>query len=102
QTCAHGVERERVADPRQTVPIAAGTSLTVPVTGRAGLPADGVAAVTLNVTATGPTDAGYLTAYPCGTAPPLASNVNYAPGQTVANAATVAVGAGGAVCVFSL
>ena len=98
----HGVAPERLVDTRQTVPIAAGTSLTVPVTGRAGLPADGVAAVTLNVTATGATDAGYLTAYPCGTAPPLASNVNYAPGQTVANAATVAVGAGGAVCIFSL
>jgi hypothetical protein len=84
------------------VPVAAGASLTVPVTGRAGLPADGVAAVTLNLTATGPTAAGYLTAYPCGTAPPLASNVNYAPGQTVANAATVALGAGGAICVFSL
>ncbi len=93
---------QRLADTRQTVAIAAGTSLPIVVTGRAGLPSSDVSAVTVNLTATGAQEAGYLTAYPCGTTPPLASNVNYRPGQTVANAATVAVGSGGAICVFSL
>ena len=38
-----------------------------------------------------PTAAGYLTAYPCGTEPPAASNVNYVDGETIANLATVKV-----------
>jgi hypothetical protein len=96
-----GVTPQRLVDTRQSVAVAAGTSLAVGVTGQAGLPATDVAAVTLNLTATDPAGAGYLTAYPCGSPPPVASNVNYVAGQTVANAVTVAVGTGGAVCVFS-
>ena len=45
--------------------------------------------------------AGFVTAYPCGTDRPLASNVNFAAGDDVANAAVVPVGAGGAVCLFA-
>ncbi len=97
-----GVLPQRLVDTRQAAPVGAGSSLIVPVTRRAGVPFAGVAAVTLNLTATDPTGPGYLTAYPCGGSPPLASNLNYVAGQTVANAVTVAVGAGGAVCVFSL
>ena len=96
------VPPQRLVDTRQSSPVTARTSLAVGVTGQAGLPASDVAAVTLNLTATDPAAAGYVTAYPCGTDPPLASNVNYGAGQTVANAVTVAVGTGGAVCLFSL
>jgi hypothetical protein len=61
----------------------------------------GSAAVALTLTVTGATAAGYLTAYPCGTEPPLVSNVNFAAGETVAGAAYVPVGADGNVCVFT-
>jgi hypothetical protein len=70
-------------------------TLTIP-----GLPA-GTTAVTLNVTATNPTAASYLTAYPAGAVQPSASNLNYVKGQTVANLVVVAVGSGGRVTFFN-
>lgn len=51
----------------------------------------GTKAVTLNVTVTEPTSNGYLTIYPDGTAQPVASNLNFAPGETVPNLVTVAM-----------
>jgi hypothetical protein len=54
------------------------------VTGRGGVPAD-AAAVVLNVTVNEPEQAGFVTAYPCGTPRPNASNLNYVPGQTIPN-----------------
>ncbi|MEZ5266208.1 MAG: hypothetical protein R2755_31465 [Acidimicrobiales bacterium] len=79
----------------------AGTTLRVPVTGRGGVPADGVDAVALNVTVTAPTQAAYLTVWPSGTARPLASNVNFAAGQTRPNMVIAKVGDDGAVAVFN-
>jgi hypothetical protein len=70
------------------------------VTGQAGVPAD-AKAVWLNFTVTEPPTAGFLTAYPCGSPQPLASNLNYAPGQTVANLVLVGVGTAGQVCWFT-
>lgn len=78
-----------------------GTSITVVVAGRGGVPAD-ARAVALNLTATESSGAGYLVAYPCGTSRPLASNVNYVAQETRANAAIVQVGVGGAVCIYSM
>lgn len=79
-----------------------GTPLAVPVLGRAGIPSTGVAAVSVNLTVTDTTAnafGGYVTAFPCGTAVPNASNVNFTTGQTVANAAIVPVGTDGSICV---
>ena len=73
----------------------------VQVTGRMGIPAD-AAAVMLNVTAVTPAGPGFLTAYPCGTNPPLTASVNYVAGQIVPNAALSQVGAGGKVCIYTL
>jgi hypothetical protein len=67
------------------------------VTGRGGVPDGGVSAVVLNVTVTEPTAVSFLTAWPAGTSRPLASNLNYAAGQTVANLVTVKVGTDGKV-----
>ena len=39
--------------------------------------------------------------YPCGQAPPNASNLNFAAGETMPNAVIAKVGAGGKVCVFA-
>lgn len=48
------------------------------------------------------TRAGYLTAYPCSSVPPSASNVNYDAGRVVANSAIVQLGEQGDLCLFSL
>jgi hypothetical protein len=61
----------------------------VKATGRGGVPAAGVSAVVVNLTAVTPRGAGFLTAYPSGTSAPNASNVNFSAGQIVANLAFV-------------
>ncbi|GAA2146983.1 hypothetical protein GCM10009760_37330 [Kitasatospora kazusensis] len=80
-----------------------GGSFTVQIAGNnvGPLPASGVTAVALNVTVTGPQGSGYLTAFPDGTALPTASNLNYSPGQTVANAVIVPVGADGKIKIYN-
>jgi len=72
------------------------------VTGTPGLNVpDSATAVTLNITVTEPVEGGFLTAYPCAGTAPWASNLNFSPMQTVANAATVGIGAGGKVCFLA-
>jgi len=78
-----------------------GAKLDLPVSGRGGVPADGAAAVVLNVTATNSTQPGYLTVWPAGSAQPLASNLNFVPGQTVPNLVIAKVGVGGKVALFN-
>ncbi len=80
--------------------LSAGITTAIVVTGRGGVPAN-AASVVLNVTVTEPGVAGFVTVFPCGISPPLASNLNFVPGQTVPNAVLVQVGTGGAVCVFN-
>ena len=65
------------------------------------LPGSGIKAVALNVTVTGAVGGGYVTAYPDGTTRPLASNVNFNPGDIVANLVIVPVGADGKVDLFN-
>lgn len=78
------------------------TSLTLPVLGRYGIPATGVAAITYNLTAVKPKTAGFLTAYPTGEPRPTTSNVNYTAGQNVANGATTKVGKNGAISIYTM
>ncbi len=77
-----------------------GGTLSVQVTGEAGVPS-GATAVVANVTVTNPTAAGYLIVYPAGTPRPLVSNVNFSAGQTVPNLVTVPLSPGGAIDVFN-
>ena len=79
---------------------AAGSTTQVQVTGRAGIPT-AATSVAINVTITGAQAAGYATVYPCGPAPPNASNLNYGAGSTVANLVLAKLGSGGSVCVFT-
>ncbi|HVK24650.1 MAG TPA: hypothetical protein VM677_25100 [Actinokineospora sp.] len=58
-----------------------------------GVPADATAVV-LNVTATEPTAASFMTVWPDGTARPNTSNLNFVAGQTTANLVTVPVSNG--------
>ncbi|WP_232242065.1 choice-of-anchor D domain-containing protein [Streptacidiphilus jeojiense] len=68
-----------------------GGTVTLQVTGANGVPASGVTAVVLNVTAVGSTTGGYLTVYPDGQQLPTASNLNFVTGQTIANQVLVPV-----------
>ena len=63
------------------------------------MPANAAAAV-LNVTVTGATGGGYVTAWPCGEPQPNASSLNYTAGATVPNAVVVKLGTAGKVCLF--
>jgi glucose/arabinose dehydrogenase len=81
-------------------PVAGATTAEVQVTGRGGVPATGVSAVIINATVTQPAGAGYLTVFPTGAARPLASDLNYAGGETRPNLVVVKLGADGRVSVF--
>ncbi|MEV8096039.1 right-handed parallel beta-helix repeat-containing protein [Kitasatospora sp. NPDC085879] len=74
-----------------TTAVAPGGTVELPVTGLNGVPADGVTAVTMNVTVTAPTGPGFLTVYPHGEARPTASSLNWTSGLTIANLVTVQV-----------
>jgi hypothetical protein len=76
--------------------LVAGTPRSLTVTGVGGVP-NSATAVVVNVTATDGSAPSFLTLYPSGGATPLASNVNFAAGQTIPNLAIVQVGAGGKI-----
>ena len=79
-------------------PMPTGDPVAVQVAGLAGLPAAGVAAVVVNLTATETAGPNYVVAYPSGTDRPATSNVNLEfPGETRANGAVVPVGSDGRI-----
>ncbi len=77
--------------------IAGRQSIRLKVAGRAGVPASGVSAVLVNVTVTEPAAPGFITVSPGGEAVPLASNLNFVRGTTVANAVLAKVGSDGTI-----
>jgi hypothetical protein len=81
--------------------VAPGGTVSLQVTGRGNVPATGVSAVVLNVTATNPSGSSYVTVWPDGAPRPLASSLNFVAGQTVPNRVIVAVGAGGKVDLYN-
>ena len=95
---------ERVLDTRSNLGGARpgnGQVVTVALAGRGGVPATGAAGVVLNVTVTGTSGPGFLTAYPAGTGRPEVSNLNYVGGQDVANRVLVRLPADGRVSMFA-
>jgi subtilisin family serine protease len=90
-------------------PVGAGATINLQVTGvggntatgQLGVPASGVSAVVLNVTATNATAASFVTVYPTGVARPTASSLNFVRGWTGANLVTVGVGTGGQVSLYN-
>ena len=77
--------------------LATGAPLVIPIRGVA----IDATAVMLNVAVTNTTNVGWLVAWPCNETRPLASNINFVPGQTVANAVLAKVDSDGNVCVAS-
>ena len=101
-----GLKPARLLDTRSGVgapaaKVGAGQTLVLQVTGRGGVPSSGVAAVSINITATRPTVGSYLTVWPTGQARPTASILNFAAGQTIANSTVVGVSASGQVSIFN-
>ena len=91
--------RSGVGAPRAR--LGAASSLDVQVTGVGGVPASGVGAVVVNVTAVDPSHDSYLTVWPSGQPLPDASNLNYRARTTVANSVIAKVGANGRVSLFN-
>ena len=80
--------------------VTSGTTFTLPVAGRGGVPAD-ASAVVLNVTSANATGNGFVTVYPCDATIPLASNINFTTGTTTANAVIAELSATGTVCLYA-
>jgi PKD repeat protein len=74
--------------------LTAGAVRMVQVTGRCGIPA-GAEAISVNVTAVGPTAAGHVTVYPGNYPRPVASTLNFGAFQTRANDAILALASDG-------
>ena len=86
------------AGPRGGPSLVAGADRTFTVGGICGIPAT-ARAISVNLTVTAPTAPGFLTLFPAGGPPPLASAINFRAGQTRANNAVVTLGPGGGVVV---
>jgi hypothetical protein len=80
--------------------LAAGQTIQVQIAGIRNVPSD-AKAVSINITVTGALGTGYLTAWPCDVARPVASSANYTAGEDVGNAAQLPLSAGGLLCVYS-
>ncbi|MFL6101651.1 MAG: hypothetical protein ACJ71T_17015 [Actinomycetales bacterium] len=80
---------------------AARHTASVAVAGQGGVPATGVSAVVMNVTAAAPQASGYLTTFPTGTTRPVTSTLNFPAGRTVANLTALKLGAGGSVDFYN-
>lgn len=78
-----------------------GQTVEVKVTGfgTTKVPAD-AGTVLLNLTVTESAGAGFVTVHACGTARPLASNINFT-GRTTPNLVAADVGDGGRVCIYT-
>src|SRR5207342_1923179 len=106
-----GLTPARLADTRNlptvdgqasnTGPIPATGVDNITVAGRGGVPASGVGAVAMNVTATDPTSASFITVWPAGATRPTASNLNVVAGHTVPNMVIAKVGANGQVSIYN-
>lgn len=93
----------RLLDTRSSgTKLGAGATLDLGVTNVGGVPASGVSAVVLNVTATNMTGpASFLTVFPAGSPRPVASTLNMTQGATVPNLTVARVGAGGRVSIYN-
>lgn len=82
-------------------PLAAGSTTTVQILNRSGIPTAGVSAVVFNLTAVATTASGFFTTYPSGKARPTTSSINFPRGWTGANMVTLPVGADGKIKLYN-
>ncbi len=77
-----------------------GTTLELPVAGRAGIPLDATAVV-LNVTVARAQTGGFVTVHPRNSSRPNAANLNHAAGEVIANSVVAKLGGNGEICMFT-
>ncbi len=106
---------DRILDTRANVdgfdaPVTAGESIEADMVGQGGVlvgpsgtigGSDGPSAVVLNTAVTAGTVGGYLTIYPNGQPRPLAANLNFSKGETVANLITAGIGSAGQIDIYN-
>lgn len=80
---------EPLGGERRGRPLDDGELASLDVAGALGVHDDEAIAAVVTVTATGADGAGFVSLFPAGAAAPPTSNVNYRPGDTVANSAIV-------------
>lgn len=88
-------------DPSPCTTLPAGGSITIDVSGHAGIPSSGVNAVTLSITTANNTANGYVLAYPNGSPQPDGRSMSVINGTTQSDTVLVKVGDGGKVVVYS-
>ena len=91
----------RVADTRTGTgtdlrPLSSGEIRRVQIAGVGDIPSHATAAY-LNLTVTQPVGAGFLTAWPAGSPPPIVSNLNWSAGQTIPNMAVIPLSEDGSI-----
>ena len=96
---------DRILDTRDGTGAAAGAVasngiISLQAVGTDTIPSGATAAV-LNVTVTEPTAPGYITVWGEGTSQPLASNLNFVPGQTVPNLVIAPIGPDGKIDLYN-
>lgn len=97
----HALNPSRILDTRTTAKIPARGLITRRILGQGGVPAAGVEAVNLNLTATGGGAAGNITVYPASSARPNTSSLNFVQGQDVANTVFAQIGSQGNVNFYN-
>jgi hypothetical protein len=96
-TTYEAVTPTRLMDTRSSTKLGPGGTRNLTISGDGG----GATAVVLNVTVTRTTAIGFLTVYPTGTTRPLASNLNWVAGKTIANLVEVKLGSGSQVTFYN-
>jgi hypothetical protein len=92
------VDTRDPAGPRGGPVLSSTSSRSFPLAGFCGIPAT-AKALSVNLTVTQPSAAGFLTLYPDGTPVPPTSSINYSAGRTRANNAVLPLGGNGALRV---
>jgi hypothetical protein len=95
----------RIADSRTSLGMAsptAGSTRVLQVSGRGGVPASGVAAVIVNVTAVAPSASGYVTVFPFGQPRPPTSSLNFVKGDVRPNRVFARLSATGSLSLFNV
>ncbi|HEV8295881.1 MAG TPA: hypothetical protein VGQ20_01245 [Acidimicrobiales bacterium] len=92
----------RILDTRVVPPsLGPGRAGALTAAGRGGIPPTGATGVVMNVTVTNTTSTGFLTVWPADAPLPIASNLNWMQGQTIANLAIVRLPTDGRVAFFN-
>ena len=93
--------RKGLGAPKAQVAPSGSIKLAIDGADQGALPASGITAVSLHVTAVDNDSSGYVTVYPDGQSKPIVSNLNYTAGSTVSNTVIVPVGADGAIDLYN-